>query len=158
MSRQAQSFELGTSNSSGPLLCYQCAVVAVTDASTQSSLRAPPVDITAQKREIERLRRSEALLMDAQGVAHLGTWQFTPSQGSVGRSPELYAIYGVKPEEFQPTFDGFIARVHPEDRERVRRTLIRVFEERISFSHDERVVRPDGSVRHLHTWGHPELR
>jgi signal transduction histidine kinase len=35
--------------------------------------------------------------------------------------------------------------------------MMRVFSEHIEFSHDERILRPDGSVRYLHTWGHPGL-
>ena len=31
----------------------------------------------------------------------------------------------------------------------------RVFQEHVPYSHDERVFRPDGSIRYLHTWAYP---
>jgi len=33
--------------------------------------------------ELERLRRAEKLLVDIQGVAHLGTWEWDPAQPTV---------------------------------------------------------------------------
>jgi light-regulated signal transduction histidine kinase (bacteriophytochrome) len=47
--------------------------------------------------------------------------------------------------------------VHPEDRQRVMDATNRVFHEHVPYSHDERVFRPDGTVRYLHTWAHPVL-
>ncbi len=45
--------------------------------------------------------------------------------------------------------------VHPDDRQRVMDATNRVFHEHIPYSHDERIFRPDGSMRYLHTWAHP---
>jgi light-regulated signal transduction histidine kinase (bacteriophytochrome) len=39
----------------------------------------------------------------------------------------------------------------------VRIATERVFGEHVPYSHDERIFRPDGSMRYLHTWAHPVL-
>jgi PAS domain S-box-containing protein len=112
-------------------------------------------DVTESKRELEQLRRSETLMTDAQGIAHLGTWDWDVNEPTLRWSDELYRIFGVKRGEYVPTYEGYLAKVHPDDRERVRSVMEAVFHQCLSFSHDERVLRPDGSVRHLQTWGHP---
>ncbi len=50
---------------------------------------------------------------------------------------------------FQPTFDSYLDRVHPGDRDRVGAAVRRAIDARGGFQHDERIVRPDGSVRIL---------
>jgi signal transduction histidine kinase len=114
-------------------------------------------DATALKAEEARLRRSETLLVDAQGIAHLGTWEWDLTQPAPAVwSTECCRIYGREPG-FKPSYDAYLATVHPDDRARVRTVIDNAVSERRPFSHDERVVRPDGTVRHLHTWGIPVL-
>lgn len=113
------------------------------------------VDVTERRLEQERLERSEALLMDAQGVAHMGTWEWDVSQPRATWSDELYRIYGLTREAYEPTYEGYLRMVHPEDRPRVVEVTERAMREHVPYSHDERIVRPDGTIRYLHTWAHP---
>jgi PAS domain S-box-containing protein len=114
-------------------------------------------DITALKRSEQRLRRSEQLMVDTQGVAHLGTWEWEVSEPTATWSEELYRIYGLTPETYTPSYEEYLKMVHPEDRQRVIDATNRVFHEHVPYSHDERIVRPDGTLRYLHTWAHPVL-
>ena len=56
------------------------------------------IDATTLKQSEERLRRSEELMVDTQGTAHLGTWEWDVSQPHATWSAELYRIYGLTPE------------------------------------------------------------
>lgn len=112
-------------------------------------------DVTEMKRNEERLRRSEQLMVDAQGVAHLGTWEWDVSEPHAHWSAELYAIYGLTPATYTPSYEAYLKMVHPDDRQRVIDATNRVFHEHVPYSHDERIFRPDGSMRHLHTWAYP---
>jgi C4-dicarboxylate-specific signal transduction histidine kinase len=47
--------------------------------------------------------------------------------------------------------------MHPEDRQRTMESLKRHNRERTDFDLDYRVVHPDGTIKHLHTLGHPVL-
>lgn len=114
-------------------------------------------DATELKRSELRLRRSEQLMVDTQGVAHLGTWEWDVSQPTAVWSDELYRIYGLTPDGYTPSFERYLTMVHPDDRERVEAATSRVFQEHVPYSHDERIFRPDGSLRYLHTWAHPIL-
>jgi PAS domain S-box-containing protein len=114
-------------------------------------------DITELKRTEQRLRRSEQLMVDTQGVAHLGTWEWDVSEPTAVWSDELYRIYGLTPQTYTPSYENYLAMVHPDDRQRVMDATNRVFHEHVPYSHDERIVLPDGSLRYLHTWAHPVL-
>lgn len=115
------------------------------------------VDTTALKRTELRLRRSEQLMVDTQGVAHLGTWEWDIREPHAEWSDELYQIYGLTREQYTPSYEAYLAMVHPDDRQRVIDATNRVFHEQVPYSHDERIFRPDGSLRYLHTWAHPVL-
>lgn len=114
-------------------------------------------DITELKRSELRLRSSEQLMVDTQGVAHLGTWEWDISEPTAVWSEELYRIYGLTPETYTPSYEKYLTMVHPDDRQRVMDATDRVFHEHVPYSHDERIFRPDGSLRYLHTWAHPVL-
>jgi len=114
-------------------------------------------DTTELKRTELRLRRSEQLMVDTQGVAHLGTWEWDISQPTAVWSDQLYQIYGLTREQYTPSYEAYLSMVHPDDRQRVIDATNRVFHEHVQYSHDERIVRPDGSLRYLHTWAYPVL-
>jgi PAS domain S-box-containing protein len=114
-------------------------------------------DLTSHKREEERLRRAETLLVDTQGIAHMGTWEWDITEPTAKWSAELYRIYGLTPEEYTPSYEAYLEKVHPDDRERVRRVTEACFKEHKPYSHDERIFRKDGEMRWLHTWAVPVL-
>jgi PAS domain S-box-containing protein len=89
----------------------------------------------------------------AQQITHLGSWEWDVATGAVTWSAELYRIYGLEPGSATITFDSFLARVHPEDRERVKGEIEAAVRRGGRFKHTERIVRPDGSVRELDSVG-----
>lgn len=113
------------------------------------------LDVTTLKETESRLRQSEQLMVDTQGTAHLGTWEWDIRQPTATWSAELYRIYGLDPQAYIPSYQAYLEMVHPEDRQRVAEATERVFREHIPYSHDERIFRPDGTIRYLHTWAHP---
>jgi PAS domain-containing protein len=118
----------------------------------------PPTPDVAELKGMEaRLRRIEQRMVDARGVAQLGTWTWNISEPTATWSDELYRIYRLSPDTYTPTYENYLAMVHPDDRQRVMDATERVFHEHVPYSHDERIVLPDGSLRYLHTWAHPVL-
>jgi PAS domain S-box-containing protein len=114
-------------------------------------------DLSERREGEEQLRESQRLLAEAQAIAHVGTWRWDITSNRVTWSDELYRIHGIGRREFGATYEGYLARVHPEDRERVERTIAAALRERHGFRFDERIVRPDGSVRTLHSVGEVTL-
>lgn len=101
----------------------------------------------------EVVLRLERQLDAAQQITHIGSWEWDLATGVVTWSNELYRIYGLAPRSCEITLEGFLARVHPDDRERVQRLVAAAVERGGPFAHAERIVRPDGSVRKLDTLG-----
>lgn len=109
-------------------------------------------DITQRKEAEEQLRRSQIQLNEAQRLAHLGSWEWEIATGRVEWSDELYRIYGI--ESRSPvTFESYIGHLHPEDRERVSRSIKNSVATQQPFTLEERIVRSDGEVRYLLSHG-----
>lgn len=149
--------EWGDVGPSGVRRWCACTVSPVREGDVVVAALAVSKDITQLKRSEARLRRSEQLMVDTQGVAHLGTWEWDVSEPHATWSEELYRIYGLTPDEYTPSYEAYLTKIHPEDRDRVIEATNRVFHEHVPYSHDERIFRPDGSMRYLHTWAFPVL-
>jgi PAS domain S-box-containing protein len=63
---------------------------------------------------------SETRLSLAMKATGLGLWDFRRGQEPVGSNDEVPRLLGYRPEEFAETRAAFVARLHPDDRERVR--------------------------------------
>ena len=127
------------------------------DSPTPRDPATSAPDTSELKRLEQRLRRIEQLMVDTQGVAHLGIWEWDVTEPTATWSDELYRIYGLSRDTYTPSYENCLAMVHPDDRQRVMDATNRVFHEHVSYSHDERILLPDGSLRYLHTWAHPVL-
>jgi PAS domain S-box-containing protein len=109
------------------------------------------------RRSRNRLRRSEALLAEGQRISHTGSWSWNISSKKLTWSDEHFRIFGVDPQQTEPTFELFQSRIHLEERALVQRTIDRAILEASSFSLDYRIILPDGSVKHVHAEGRPVL-
>lgn len=101
----------------------------------------------------DALRDTEAALLEAQRVAHLGSWDWNLETGDQGWSDEAYRIFGYEPKAFLPNWNTFIRCIHPEDRAMVNETVHSSLYTGERFTLDHRIIRPDGSVRTLHAEG-----
>jgi PAS domain S-box-containing protein len=111
------------------------------------------VDITGRKRAEEALAGSQARLAEAQRVAHVGSWEWIIVDNRVSWSDELFRIYGIEPAEFVASYEGFLSRVDPDDREHTIAVIRRAIDDVTPFIYEHRIRRPDGGVRMLHTRG-----
>jgi PAS domain S-box-containing protein len=110
-------------------------------------------DVTAFKQAEEKLRNSEQQLAEAQRVAHLGSWEWDIGADSLTISAELYRIFGLSPEELDATYAGILKMVHPEDRKTYEKEIQDALAKRRSFDNVHRIIRPDGTMRTLHSRG-----
>ncbi|HEV7501609.1 MAG TPA: response regulator, partial [Vicinamibacteria bacterium] len=117
-------------------------------------VRARTRELAESLAEKERLAASlqqrEQQLEEAQGIAHIGSWEWQAGADSVACSPELYTILGVDPQSFARTRAAFMELVHPEDRPALSEAVRHALEEGLALDLDHRIRRPEGAVRHLH--------
>jgi PAS domain S-box-containing protein len=98
-------------------------------------------------------RRLRAQLETAEAIAHLGSWEWTVATGEVTWSDELYRIYGFEPGSVPITFEFFLSRLHPDEREAIQSKIQAAMNARGRFAYQETIIRPDGSQRTLDTIG-----
>jgi len=106
----------------------------------------------------EKLQRSEAYLAEAQKLTHTGSWAWRiAGRDALHLSEEWYRIYGFDPEKGPPAFEERLQRTHPEDRARWQGAIDRAIAEKSDYELEFRILLPDGTVKYIHTVGHPVL-
>ena len=106
-------------------------------------------DITQQKKMEQDLLRSEGRLKEAQGVAHLGSWEFDLVKNEVWWSDENCRIFGAQPGT-RSSYETFLETVHPEDREFVNKAYKESLKNRITYDIEHRLLLPGGTVKWVH--------
>ncbi|HEY3216749.1 MAG TPA: MASE1 domain-containing protein [Candidatus Eisenbacteria bacterium] len=109
--------------------------------------------IRERTRAEERLRASEARLLEAQQVGRIGSWEWDMERNRVWWSEALYALYGLDPDSFGASYEAFLELVHPDDRDRVHGIVQAAARDAQPFSFEHRIVRPDGTVLTMHARG-----
>src|SRR5437899_2176094 len=113
-------------------------------------------DITESKRVEESLRRSEGYLAEAQRLTHTGSWVWRVSgRDALHLSEEWYRVYGFDPEAGVPSWEERLQRIHQEDRALWQTTIDRAIGEKSDYEVEFRILLPAGTVRYIHTVGHP---
>jgi diguanylate cyclase (GGDEF)-like protein/PAS domain S-box-containing protein len=108
----------------------------------------------SDRRETEaELRRTKDRLEESQRLARLGSWEWDIPQNKVTWSAELFRIYGLEPGEIEPTYERFLERIHPDDREAVDERNHKAFADHRPFQDVKRATRPDGSEFLMRTQG-----
>ncbi len=110
-------------------------------------------DITDRLEREEKLRQSEERYMLAQQLAGFGHWDWDIRSGTVEWSQTVNRLFGLDPGFFDKSYRTFIRLIHPEDRQRVIRTINACIEEDIPYHVEHRIIRPDDSVRWLQQTG-----
>src|SRR3712207_1761496 len=92
----------------------------------------------------ERLRQSEALLAEAQEVAHVGSWNWDLRTQEITWSAEHYRIFGRPPQSVPIAAERALSYIHPGDREAAREAIDRARRTREPYVLRLRIVREDG--------------
>lgn len=106
----------------------------------------------ARKRADQALRESEARLSLAAASAGAGLWILDVSSGRFWTTEKTKELFSVAPEE-EMTFESFINRIHPEDRERMRRTTNQAMKSSVVTRAEFRILLPDGRIRWMVSLG-----
>ena len=112
-----------------------------------STLVAFFTDVTAERELRLALEISQESLLRAQEIARLGSWEFDIVNGGLFWSPEVFRIFEQDPERFEPSYEGMLAVIHPEDRALLDRVYRESVANRIPYELEHRLLMPDGRVK-----------
>ena len=109
-------------------------------------------DAVERTRAEAALREQKTRLRLALEASAGGSWTWDPRTNDADWDDAFRARFGFTPEE-APLFETWLARVHVEDRPRMRRTLEEILQTKDTWDHTYRVLRPDGAVRWMQSLG-----
>jgi len=117
------------------------------------------IDISERKRAEEALQKSEQLLATAMDLANVANWEFEPGTGQFVLNDRLYNLFGTTAEReggYRMAGETYIREfVHPDDRQAaaaVVGTPVESVAPGTDFRMEHRIIRRDGSVRHIAIW------
>jgi signal transduction histidine kinase/CheY-like chemotaxis protein len=107
------------------------------------------LDVTDHRGAVLALRRADERAALAARGAGLGTWESDYGDGRAYWDEQMWHLRGLAPQPEPPTLEGMLSFVHPEDRVEARRRLDEADLQNSPWSHEFRVLLPDGRVRWL---------
>ncbi len=134
---------------SGKTLWIKDSVIVVVRDNRPQTLVGFMFDITEEKERALALAESRHKLLESQRIARIGHWVWDIRQGSLEWSDFVYRLFGYEPREFSPEYKIFLSHVHPEDREKVEKTVIEALQKN-NYSLDHRIISRTGEVFHVH--------
>ena len=126
--------------------------VAVHEASGQLlQIIGVNQDITDQRAAETALRESEARFRLATETSALGVYQVNLPGMNGTWSDLMYTMRGLPPQPGMPPMDAMMAMVHPDDRQAVQAGMMSHRDCAVGevTEYEFRIIRPDGTVRHL---------
>lgn len=110
-------------------------------------------DVSELRKEVERLKKTEARLLAALRIARLGSWELEITDANniesntLHSSDETLRIFGFKPGQALSVSDFFFKSVHPADRQRVKDLLELSLRNKERYEGEYRIVQPGGGER-----------
>lgn len=106
-------------------------------------------DVTAMFRADEALRRNQHILLEAQRIAHLGSWELDLVKNNLQWSDETFRIFELDPTEFGVSYEAFLDIIHPEDRDMVSKAYAESITNRTPYNIVHRLLMKDGRVKYV---------
>lgn len=86
-------------------------------------------------------------------MAHVGSWFWDLGTDYRSWSDEYYRICGLPPGDERLNAETVMNFIHPEDREAAIQAVQLALEYKTPYSHEKRLIRPDGSIRYISAKG-----
>lgn len=106
---------------------------------------------------IEKIKQSEKLLLDAQHIAKLGSWEWDVLNNKVSWSDEMYLIFGIDKGDSELSYENYIELIHPGDVERSKAMIAEAIANKSSFSFFHRIITPEGKIKIIKAQGQTYL-
>jgi len=101
-------------------------------------------------RKLKRqLQASETRLAQSQRIAVIGSWEWNVVNDEVFWTDECYHICGLDPRSYIITQEGFLQRIHPDDRQHVLQMAGKTLASGLPYLAEFRIVLDDGTIRHV---------
>jgi len=110
-------------------------------------------DITERKHVEEELAKNRAMLIKAQELGHVGSWEWDILTNELNWSKETFVIYGLDPGIDAPTYDLVINTLAPECKNDFLNAIDDALKGRKPFDGEYNIILQDGTRVYTHTKG-----
>ncbi len=95
------------------------------------------------------LTDSQQRLTLASESAGIGIWDWDVVTGELIWDTQMYALYGIREEDFSGAYDAWQRGLHPDDRARAEAEIAAAVQGANGFHTEFRILWPNGEVRHI---------
>ncbi|MFM7384568.1 MAG: PAS domain-containing protein, partial [Microcystaceae cyanobacterium] len=106
-------------------------------------------DVTDRKETELTLTKLKKLHREAQRIAKLGNWELDLKTNYLYWSEEIFRIFEINPQQFAPSYEGFLKAIHPDDREKVNDAYRQHLHDQTPYQIVHRLLMPDGRVQYV---------
>jgi len=106
-------------------------------------------DITEDKENEKKLQRTLNLLSQAKQVAKLGVWEYDLKEKKLHWSDEVFELFELNKESFEPSHETFLNTIHPQDRQRVDATYKNSLQTKQSYSITYRFITKNKTLKYV---------
>ncbi len=99
-------------------------------------------------RFIDAIISNEAMMREAEQLAHFGSWQFDLVTGKHTWSDETYRVLGYEPGGLQATYETFLNHIHPDERQFIEARIDSMIDSD-SLPCEFRIIDNTGKVKHI---------
>ncbi|MEQ9504803.1 MAG: PAS domain S-box protein [Hyphomonas sp.] len=134
------------------------AMLAMAVGAIMSERRRLFVQLERSKARLTSVTRQQKEMLGkarlAESMSGVGHWTLNVETSEVYWSPEVYAIHGVDPDEFDPSYNDAVDFYSEADRPRIHAIVAASFETGEGWEFEADLVRrSDGAVRHVKSLG-----
>ena len=105
------------------------------------------IDITERKQTEENLLQSREQLNEAQRIARLGSWTLNLKSNQLVWSDEIFRLFELDRENFEPSYEAFLEAIHPDDRALVSQAYAESLENRRPYKITHRLLLGEGRIK-----------
>lgn len=106
-------------------------------------------DLSKTKENQQKLMRSKQLLDEAQHLSAIGSWSLDIVKNSLEWSDEIFRIFEIDQTQFEPSYEGFLNAIHPEDIEIVQKAFSDSVANKTQYAITHRLLMSDGRVKYV---------
>lgn len=111
---------------------------------TQSSILQHKAE--ASEKETAKLLNN---LRQAEKIAQIGNWHFDLSSNTLEWSDEIYTIFELDKERFNPTYEAFLNVIHPDERIKVANAYEQSLITKQKYEITHRLLMKDGRIKYV---------
>ncbi len=139
---QIYDFEI---NIGGDLRWQEARIVAINQTEVLAIVR----DISERKQVEAQLQVTAQRLQQAQRMVKLGYWDLNLQTNNLYWSNEVFRIFEINQNQFDASYEAFLAAIHPDDREMVNQAYNQHVQDGTPYSIIHRLLMPDGRIKYV---------